>query len=104
MFCDPNVYYPVGEGVGQGLQSDGSHHGCGYAQDFRVFFGSLEEFLSANRCPPEPALSYGEPGFGVDLADCVEAIRQIFLGRRIASPFLRYDVDQDGGAVGLSVL
>ena len=92
---DADVDHAPRVGLVHGAKAHGTHHRGGNADDVIARGGLRADFVGEDTRPPEALGGHREPGLRVNRADRVEAVSDVFLGRRIAAALFGDHVDED---------
>ena len=94
-FGDTDVDHATRVCLVHGAKSHGTHHRGRNADDVIASGGLCADLVGEDTRPPEALGGHREPGLGVNWADRVEAVSDVFLGRRIATALFGDHVDED---------
>ena len=85
----------VGNSAANGARPTGWSIAAVMADDVRAATADAHELVGEDAGPLEPRRRDGQPGLGVDLADRVEPVRDVLLGRDVPAALLGDDVHDD---------
>ena len=94
-FGDADVDHATRVCLVHGAKSHGTHHRSRNADDVITFGRLSTDLVSEDTRPPEALGGHRETGLGMNRADRVEAVSDVFLGRRVTAALFGDHVDED---------